>query len=200
MMPLRASVAAVMLLAGSALMRGQVPSGAVGFRFEPASTAIHWTLGATGHTVHGTFKLKSGEVHIDAGTGQASGLIVVDATSGESGNSARDRHMHQDVIQSDKYGSITFRPTHVSGKLDLAAPGAVTVDGILNLHGDDHPLQLTVALYRSGDSLRAESRFDIPYVAWGMKDPGTFLFRVEKQVHIEVTTSAVAIPLAAPVH
>ena len=49
-----------------------------------------------------------------------------------------------------KYPTITFRPTHVDGKIDLTVAGPVTVHGILNLHGQDHPLQITVNLHPQG--------------------------------------------------
>src|SRR5271165_5339273 len=61
---------------------------------DPAATKIDFTLSATMHTVHGTFKLKSGRIHFDPSTGKMSGAIVVDATSAETGNSSRDAKMH----------------------------------------------------------------------------------------------------------
>ena len=178
---------AVLLLSGTVLARAQSSPTALNFRLDPGATSIHWTLSTTVHTVHGSFRLKSGELRFDPSTGDASGLITVDSGSGESGDGARDRRMHREVLESSAYPAITFRPTHFTGSLDPAAPGPITVDGIFILHGHDHPLRLTVTLHRTGDSLTAENRFDIPYVAWGLKDPSTFIFRVEKQVHIDVT-------------
>jgi hypothetical protein len=56
------------------------------FILDPAKSTVEFTLGASLHTVHGTFKVKSGEIHFDPAKGTASGAIVVDALSGESGN------------------------------------------------------------------------------------------------------------------
>ena len=61
---------------------------------DPAQTHIAFTLSDVLHTVHGTFKLKNGTVRFDPATGAASGLVVVDTTSGDSGSQARDRKMH----------------------------------------------------------------------------------------------------------
>ncbi len=61
----------------------------------PESTQVKWTLGDVLHTVHGTFQLRRGEMIFDNETGKASGEIVVDVTSGESGNGARDGRMHK---------------------------------------------------------------------------------------------------------
>jgi len=155
----------------------------------PAQTSIHWTLGATLHTVHGTFKLTSGSIRVDPATGEASGIVVIDAASGESGDGSRDRRMHGEVLESGAYPEISFRPTHVSGPINFSSGGDVTVDGIFRLHGADHPLQLTVHLRPEGATAKLSTRFSIPFVAWGLKDPSTFVFRTEKQVTLDVEAS-----------
>ena len=164
----------------------QSPSTPIAVTLSPASINIHWTLNTTVHTVHGTFKLKSGDFKIDPATGNASGLIIIDATSGESGDSSRDKHMHAAIIESPKYPTITFRPIHIDGKIDLATSGSVTVHGILNLHGQDHPLDLTVNLHPQGTAVALNTHFTVPFVAWGLKDPSTFVFRTDKEVLLDV--------------
>ena len=164
----------------------QSPATPIAVNLSPASTNIHWTLNTTIHTVHGTFKLKSGEFKIDPATGNVNGLIVIDATSGESGDSSRDKRMHSAILESPKYPTITFRPTHIDGKIDLAASGQVTVHGILNLHGQDHPLALTVSLHPQEKTVALATHFVVPFVAWGLKDPSTFVLRSEKDVTLDV--------------
>jgi polyisoprenoid-binding protein YceI len=158
--------------------------------FDPASTSIHWTLGAVLHTVHGTFRLKSGVVHLDPRTGEMTGLLVVDATSGESGNSARDQKMHRSILESSKYETITFRPLHLNGTFQPNQAQTLTVDGVLNLHGMDHPLQLTVNLRPNSNAISVATHFDVPYVQWGLKDPSTFVLRVSKNVSVDIEATA----------
>jgi polyisoprenoid-binding protein YceI len=184
------------MLAFAATAIAQMPAPLIDINLDPASTAIHWTLNTTVHTVHGTFKLKRGALRIDRASGAASGLIVIDATSGESGDSARDNRMQSLVLESSKYPTITFRPTHVEGKIDLTAPGSLTVDGILNLHGQDHPMQIAVSLRPKDTAVTSQSHFTIPFVAWGLKDPSIMLFRTDKTVTLDV--DAFAVPTAEP--
>ena len=151
-------------------------------------TTVAWTLGATLHTVHGTFKAKSGKVQFDPTSGAASGMIVVDATSGESGNSSRDSNMHKAVIESRKYPEVTFTAQKVMGGFVAQGSSTVQVQGVLRVHGADHQLTIPVELTGSGNDLGAKAHFDVPYVEWGMKDPSTFLLKVKKVVQIEIST------------
>jgi polyisoprenoid-binding protein YceI len=181
----------LVLLAFTTAAIAQKPATLVDINLDPANTAIHWTLNTTVHTVHGTFKLKSGYIRIDPTTGDASGQIVIDAATGESGDSARDSRMHGVILESPKYPTITFRPTHVEGKIDLTAPGSLTVNGILNLHGQDHPMQIAVNLHPRDRVIASQSHFTIPFVAWGLKDPSTFIFRTEKTVTLDIDATTV---------
>lgn len=166
------------------------PLPAIAVDLTPATTSIHWTLNTTIHTVHGTFKLKSGAFHVDPATGDASGVIVIDATSAESGDSSRDKVMHRDVLESARYPEIVFKPTRVGGKIDLAALATVTLDGVLNLLGQDHPIQMPVTVEMRGPALHLVAHFKVPYVAWGLKDPSTFVFRADKVVALDIDVTA----------
>jgi polyisoprenoid-binding protein YceI len=193
-----ASLCLALLLATTAL--AQKPQTPFAINLDPATTAIHWTLNTTLHTVHGTFKLKSGAFRIDPATGDASGLIVVDATSGESGDPSRDKRMHAAILESPQYPTIAFRPTHVDGPIDLTAAGPVTVHGIFTLHGHDHPLDLTVNLHPQPSAVALATHFTIPFVAWGLKDPSTFVFRTDKEVLLDIDATLVPTPDSAHSH
>jgi polyisoprenoid-binding protein YceI len=181
----------LLLLTVPAFSQAHAQAAPVDFKLEPATTAIHWTLNTTMHTVHGTFKLQNGAVHIDPATGEASGLIVIDAVSGESGDGARDKRMDNVVLETAKYPTITFRPTHVNGKADLSTPGPITIDGVMNIHGKDHPMQLVARLQPKDTTVASKIHFEVPYVAWGMKDPSVMMFRCDKKVAIDIDATAV---------
>jgi polyisoprenoid-binding protein YceI len=176
------------LLAGAAA-EGQQNRG-FDITLDPSGTAIHWTLGDVIHTVRGTFKLKSGSIHLDAATGEMTGMVIVEATSGESGNSARDEQMHKKILESSSYQTITFRPTHETGKFDLTRDQTFAVDGVFNLHGQDHPLRLIVNVHPNSGTLHLTTHFDVPYVQWGLKDPSTFILQVDKDVSIDIEATA----------
>ena len=154
---------------------------------DPAQTEIRWKLSGL-HSVHGTFKLKSGEFLFNPKTGLAEGEILVDATTGESGNAARDKRMQDEVLESNRYPAIFYHPTEIKGPFKAGEGMQVlTGEGTFNIHGADHPLELPLKVQISADTVTATTRFTVPYVAWGMKNPSRFLLRVGRQVEIEVS-------------
>ena len=138
--------------------------------------------------VHRTYTLKSGEFLFNPISGMAVGVILVDATSGESGQPARDKRMQDEVLESNRYPAIFYHPTEIKGPFK-AGEGTqdLTGEGTFNIHGADHPLELPLKVQISADTVTVTTRFTVPYVEWGMKNPSKFLLRVGKQVEIEVT-------------
>src|SRR5260370_21137141 len=69
----------------------EVRSGTL--EMDPSKTLIEFRLPGSLHTTHGKFKLEHGTIRADPGTGEAKGVIVVDARSGDSGLTALDHRM-----------------------------------------------------------------------------------------------------------
>lgn len=161
------------------------------FTLDPSKSTVEFTLGASLHTVHGTFKLKSGEIHFDPAKGTASGAIVVDALSGESGNEGRDKKMHQEILETPKFSEIVFVPSRVQGAIAPQGTSQVAVTGVMKLHGNDHEMTLNFAVQPGtpGQAAQATATFSVPYVKWGLKNPSTFFLRVTDSVDVDVHAS-----------
>lgn len=156
------------------------------FTLDPAQTRIEFALPAELHTVRGTFKLKTGTIRFNRTTGAASGEIIVDATSGYTGNHGRDAKMHREILESAKFPEIIFTLRNISGTLTPKGPSPIEVVGVLRLHGEDHDVTLATAVERDGGECKASMRFTVPYVMWGLKSPNTFFLRVSKEVQVEI--------------
>jgi polyisoprenoid-binding protein YceI len=162
--------------------------------FDPAASKINFTLAATMHTVHGTFKLKSGHIRVDPSTGKASGIILVDATSAETGSTSRDKKMHGEILESAKFPEIAFTPNLVRGPLiEIFAQqrtSQVEVSGVFRLHGQDHDATLAVSVQPgAAGQVDASASFPVPYVKWGLKNPSTFILHVGDTVNLDVRAS-----------
>jgi len=147
---------------------------------------VHWTLGSTLHTVHGTFNFKRGMVQLDPAGGSASGEIVVYATSGESGNDSRDKKMHQEILESARFPEVVFRPTRVDGTVAPQGSSKVQLHGIFLLHGAEHEITVPVQAELNGNGWKGQAKFSVPYIQWGLKSPNTFLLKADPSVDIEL--------------
>lgn len=156
------------------------------FQLDAAQSRVQFTLPATLHTVHGTFQLKSGTLRFNPSTGEASGSLVLDATTGQSGNKSRDRRMHRQILEDQKYPDIIFTPQRVTGKLSPQGTSQVELQGIMTLQGRQHPMSVSMPVQIDHDQVSADARFVVPYVAWGLKNPSTFVLRVSDKVTVEV--------------
>jgi polyisoprenoid-binding protein YceI len=159
------------------------------FSVEPAQSSASFTLPDVLHTVHGSFKVKRGSIQFDPSTGAASGEIVVDALSGNSGSEARDKRMHRNILESQKYPEIAFVPSRLHGTVNPRGESKVEIEGTFTIHGASHPLTAPAAVTVSGDRLQVKAHFAVPYVAWGMKNPSTLFLRVAESVDIDVDAS-----------
>jgi len=153
---------------------------------DPARSEVHFTLDTTLHTVHGTFHMQQGDINFDPATGTASGSIVIDAPSGQSGNGSRDRRMSNEILKTTDFKTITFTPTHFAGTLNSTGDSTLKVHGTFTLLGTPHEIDIPMQVQVSGDQLHTTGAFTIPYVQWGVKDPSNFAFHVNKEVQIDL--------------
>jgi hypothetical protein len=181
---------AVLLSASAAHRPPQTPAAAsaneIVLTIDPAQSSVHYTVNSSLHTVHGTFALKRGTLRLDPATGKATGEIVVDAISGQSGNDSRDRKMHKEVLESARFTDIIFRPDRVEGTVQPQGISSARLHGICVLHGSEHELTAPVRAELTSDQWKGTTTFSVPYNDWGLKNPGNFLLKVDHAVSIEV--------------
>jgi polyisoprenoid-binding protein YceI len=152
----------------------------------PAQTKIEFSLNGNFHTVHGKFALKSSTIRFDPSTGKISGAIVVDATSGDTGNGSRDKKMHREILESAKFPEIVFTPMQMMGKVAADGASKLEVSGRFRLHGQDHDVTLPIDVQADGRSLQITTHIEIPYVQWGLKNPSNFILHVSDKLAVEI--------------
>jgi polyisoprenoid-binding protein YceI len=185
----RFAVLTAAILGVMGITLAQVHPHKIDLKFVPAKTMVNFTLGDILHTVPGVFDVKQGVVHFDPTTNKISGEILVDATSGHSGNDGRDKKMHKEVLESASYPDIVFRPDRVEGEVSDMAASTVQVHGMFSIHGAEHEITIPVRVKVSPGQWTATSHFTVPYVKWGLKNPSTFVLRVGQSVEIDIQVS-----------
>jgi polyisoprenoid-binding protein YceI len=166
----------------------------IGLQFDPQHTSVNFALSDVLHAVHGAFDLKHGRLLFDPASGKVSGEIVVDARSGRSGNGMRDRKMQREILESEQYPEIIFRPDRVEGAVAQQGKSSVKVHGVFNIHGSDHEITVPAQIEMSEDHWSALLHFAVPYVQWGMKNPSTLFLRVSESVDIDVSAAGAVTP------
>lgn len=156
---------------------------------DPAETKIAFTLSATLHAVHGTFRLQSGYVTFNPSTHIIGGEIIVGSASGESANAMRDGRMRQGVLQVQRYPEIRFSPAACSGPVAINGISRVEITGLLSIHGDAHRITIPVEVQWSGKKIITTGTFIVPYVKWGMENPSRFFLKVGQNVEIDFTAA-----------
>ena len=176
-------VSAILLTAGES-----IPSLPRSYVIDPAQTRVEFTLGSLLHTVHGDFRLKRGTLRFDPLTGRASGELVVDAASGDSGSPARDKRMHASILESARYPEIAFRPDRVEGMVAPEGRSQVQLHGMFAIHGVEHEVLVPVTVDAGIGQYSVAGTFEVPYVKWGMKNPSSLMLRVNDKVEITIQT------------
>ena len=164
-----------------------IPARNIEIHFDPQSTQIHFKVVSLLRDVRGSFQFKGGALAIDPDSTLAQGELLVDASTGRTGSAGRDKEMHDEVLESQRYPSIFFHAEHLRGQVPKSDGSSdVIAEGTLNIHGADHPFQMKVHLVRAGNVLSATTHFSIPYVEWGMKNPHHSFLHLSKTVQVDV--------------
>ena len=152
---------------------------------DPAVTEVHYTLKDTLHTVKGTFHLTAGDIVFNS-SGDAHGQFTVDTGSGASGNDSRDGKMKREFLEVTSFPVATFAPQKVSGFSPAASSQKISVTGTMTVHGGSHPMTLEFTVAQEAALTTATTRFTIPYVEWGIKNPSIPFVKVEKEVTMDI--------------
>ena len=84
-----------------------------------------------------------------------------------------------------------FLPKHVTGTVPTQGTSTFHVQGVFRIHGGDHDLTLSFPVQADGSRATATTKFDVPYEAWGMKNPSNFLLKVSDKVEMDVKAAGI---------
>jgi polyisoprenoid-binding protein YceI len=175
-------------------LAGAAPLRAETLTLTPDQTRVRFELDSTLHAVEGTARLVSGQIHFSQEGGPASGSVVIDARSLETGNGMRDDNMHGKVLESERYPQIEFSPETLNVISHTGSVWEIELAGTTRIHGGAWPLTIQAQVEVERDVARVHGQFVIPHVAWGMRDMSNFLLSVEKQVHVDFDATGRLVP------
>src|SRR5580704_799935 len=141
--------ALALILAPAALAQHQT------FGVNPDSSEVKMTLKTTHELVNGTFHVQSGSIEFDRSTPMMSGAVVVPAGSGKTGNGSRDKKMNKDILEIEKYATVSFEVKSYTGAIAPSGDSTIQVTGIFTLLGTPHSITMPVVVHLEGPAATA---------------------------------------------
>jgi len=157
------------------------------FQLDPEHSSVGFVLGATLHTVEGNLGPVSGRIAFDPETELATGEVVIDLMKADTGVARRDRKMHAQTLETDRFPQAVYR-IHGIDLPEVLEQGRneIQLHGDLDFHGATHEVAVPAIAVLDGGHVSATAWLEIPYVDWGLDDPSFFILRVGKAVRVEM--------------
>ena len=175
-----AALAIVVLLAPAALAQHQT------FAINSGASEVKIKLNTTHEVVNGTFHVLSGSINFDRTTSHISGIVIVAADSGKTGNDTRDKKMNKDILKVDQFAAVSFEPKTYTGTIAASGDSTIRVSGVFTLLGNPHDLTIPMQIHLDGSKATARAQFVVPYVQWGLKNPSFMFWKAENDVAIDL--------------
>jgi polyisoprenoid-binding protein YceI len=175
-----AVVALALIFAPAALAQHQT------FTVNPDATEVKMKVNATHEVVNGTFHIQSGSINFDLTASYISGIVIVAAGSGKTGNDSRDKKMNKDILKVDQFATVSFAPKAYNGRIAASGDSTIQVSGVFTLLGTAHELTIPMQIHIDGSKATAKAQFVVPYVQWGLKNPSFLIWKAENDVAIDL--------------
>ena len=173
-------LALAVVLAPSALAQHQV------FAVDPDASEVKIKLNTTHEVVNGTFHVQSGSINFDRTASQISGMVIVAAGSGKTGNDSRDKKMNKDILKVDQFATVSFAPKAYAGTIAASGDSTIQVTGVFTLLSTPHDLTIPMQIHIDESKATAKGQFVVPYVQWGLKNPSFLIWKAENNVGVEL--------------
>jgi polyisoprenoid-binding protein YceI len=85
-----------------------------------------------------------------------------------------NQELREIVLETEKYPTITFRSTNVTGKLQRDGSFDAKIQGNITLHGVTRPITIPARVRLDGDDLRAQGEFTVERSDYNVKATSAF--------------------------
>jgi hypothetical protein len=156
------------------------------FAVNPDASEVKIKLNTTHEVVNGIFRVQSGSIDFDRTASHISGIVIVAAASGKTGNDSRDKKMDKDILKVDQFTTVSFAPKTYTGAIAASGDSNIQVSGVFTLLGAAHDLTIPMQIHIDGPKATAKGQFVVPYVQWGLKNPSFLIWKAENNVAIDL--------------
>jgi hypothetical protein len=155
------------------------------FAVNPDASEVKMKLNTTHEVVNGTFHIQSGSINFDRTASHISGIVIVAAGSGKTGNDSRDKKMNKDILKVAQFATVSFAPKAYNGTIAASGDSTIQVSGVFTLLGTAHDLTIPMQIHLDGSKATAKGQFNVPYVQWGLKNPSFMIWKADNDVAMD---------------
>jgi YceI-like domain len=156
------------------------------FAVNSDASEVKMKLNTTHEVVDGTFHIQFGSINFDRTASNISGVVIVAAGSGKTGNDSRDKKMNKDILKVDQFATVSFAPKAYNGTIAASGDSTIQVSGVFTLLGTAHDLTIPMQIHIDGSKATARAQFVVPYVQWGLKNPSFLIWKADNDVAIDL--------------
>src|SRR5580693_7710545 len=175
-----AVLALAVLLGPAALAQHQT------FTVNPDASEVKMKLNTTHEVVNGRFHVHSGSINFDRAASHISGIVIIAAGSGKTGNDSRDKKMNKDILKVDQFATVSFAPKTYNGTIAASGDSTIQVSGVVTLLATPHDLTIPMQIHIDGSKATTKGQFIVPYVQWGLKNPSFMIWKADNDVAIDL--------------
>jgi len=173
---------AAVMLAGTAVAQHQT------FHIEPRESLVQFVFDGSNPHVEGTFRVEDTDILFDKDGPKMGGSLIVRAGTERSGDRARDKAIHAQVLAADQFQDIVFEPKSFTGKVDVSdGKSVIQVTGTVTVRGVAHAVTMPVEITSNGNRATVRAHLVVPYVEWGLKALSGLNIQAGPQVTIDMT-------------
>ena len=156
------------------------------FEISSDASKIGFILNTTWHKVEGSTNKVKGTITSTSENSLEDVKIslTVDPLGLDSGNNDRDKQMREKHLEVDKYGTIKFESTKISGDVEKLFQGeevTLTLTGNVEIHGLTKELIFPIQCKLSYDNLVVKGEVGMKISEFKIKSPSRFFSKVKDE-------------------
>jgi polyisoprenoid-binding protein YceI len=170
---------------------------------DSTASVIDYTGSAVMHDWTGTSRDVAGTLALDLDAPDSSHVALrAPVASFDSGNDRRDANMRE-VTEAEAHPLVQFRATDIRpvrwGRSRNGHSGRWAVTGDLTFHGQTHPVEATVDVRVTDDSVRARTQFPVSLSRFGVERPSLlWVAPIADTIRIDARIAGAARAMAPP--
>lgn len=156
---------------------------------DSTESVISYTGSATMHNWTGVSRDVSGTLVLDPDAPDSSRVLIeAPVASFNSGKDRRDREMRE-VTEADRFPTVSYEVTDIRpeqwGRSSDGHAGRWRVTGDLTFHGQTHPIDASVDVRITDDSIRAHAQFPVSLTRFDVERPKLMWIAIGDTIRID---------------